>query len=59
MSALKNFIDISKEEFEKFVCNIDFENLQKAAKIIIEAKENGNNVKAAVARVCDTYVPQN
>ena len=44
MDTLKSFIDISKNEFLKFVDNIDFESVKKAAEIIIEAKNNGNRL---------------
>lgn len=44
MDALKNFIDISKKEIDKFVCNVDVESLKKAADIIINAKNNGNRL---------------
>lgn len=44
MEALKNFINTSKEEFEKFVSSIDEDNIKKAAKIIIEAKSKGNRL---------------
>ena len=41
MDALKDFIAISKNEFNEFICNIDVESLKKAAEIIIDAKNNG------------------
>jgi len=44
MSALQNFIDISKAEFNNFVDTLDIEALEKAAKIIIEAKKKGNRL---------------
>lgn len=44
MDALKNFIAISKNEFNEFICNIDVESLKKAAEIIIDAKNNGNRL---------------
>ncbi len=44
MDVLKNFIDISKNELNEFICNIDVESLKKAAKIIIDAKNNGNRL---------------
>ena len=44
MDALKDFIDISKNEFNKFVCDIDVKSLKKAAEIIIDAKNNGNRL---------------
>ena len=42
--ALKNFIDISKQEFNNFCDAIDSDALQKAARIIIDAKNNGNRL---------------
>ena len=44
MDALKKFIDISKNEFDDFVCNVDVASLKKAAEIIIDAKNNGNRL---------------
>ena len=44
MDALKDFIAISKNEFNEFICNIDVESLKKAAEIIIDAKNNGNRL---------------
>ena len=44
MDALKNFIAISNNEFNEFICNIDVESLKKAAEIIIDAKNNGNRL---------------
>lgn len=44
MDALKDFIAISKNEFNEFVCDIDVKSLKKAAEIIIDAKNNGNRL---------------
>jgi len=44
MDVLKNFIETSKNELNEFICNIDVESLKKAAKIIIDAKNNGNRL---------------
>ena len=44
MDALKDFITISKNEFNEFVCDIDVKSLKKAAEIIIDAKNNGNRL---------------
>ena len=44
MDALKDFIEISKNEFNEFVCDIDVKSLKKAAEIIIDAKNNGNRL---------------
>lgn len=44
MDALKDFIAISKNEFNEFICNIDVESLKKATEIIIDAKNNGNRL---------------
>ena len=44
MDALKDFIAISKNEFNEFICNIDVESLKEAAEIIIDAKNNGNRL---------------
>ena len=44
MDALKDFIAISKNEFNEFVCDIDVKRLKKAAEIIIDAKNNGNRL---------------
>lgn len=44
MDALKDFIAISKNEFNEFICNIDVESLKKAAEIIIAARNNGNRL---------------
>lgn len=44
MDALKNFIAISKNEFNEFVCDIDVKSLKKAAEIITDAKNNGNRL---------------
>ncbi len=44
MKALDNFINISTNEFNEFVKNIDKESIYKAAKIILDAKEKGNRL---------------
>lgn len=44
MENLKSYIDISLEEFSKYIEKIDYEALRKAADLIIEAKKNGNRV---------------
>ena len=44
MDVLKSFIDISKAEFDAYVDSIDLESVKKAAKIILEAKKNGNRL---------------
>lgn len=44
MNILKEFINISAEEFNKYVGSIDEVALDKAAKIIIDAKNNGNRL---------------
>ena len=39
--------------------NMDFDKfLVQLGELIVKAEENGNDIKAAVAEVCDTYVPQ-
>ncbi len=42
--CLENFVNISKEEFEKTINAVDEAALQKAADIIINAKNNGNRL---------------
>lgn len=44
MDVLKSFIDISKSEFDKYADSIDKESVIKAAKLIINAKNNGNRL---------------
>ena len=44
MNVLEEFINISKEEFEKVLANIDKDSLNEAARLIIEAKNNGNRL---------------
>lgn len=44
MKALDSFIDISKNEFDNFLNCIDKESIYAAAKIIIDAKNNGNRL---------------
>ncbi len=44
MEALDSFIEISKEELNNYIENIDKENIEKAAKLIIEAKKKGNRL---------------
>lgn len=44
MDALKNFIQISQKEIDKFVSEVDVESLKKAAEIIIDAKNKGNRL---------------
>lgn len=44
MDALKSFISISTEEFNKYVNSIDEQSLKKAAELIIDAKKRGNRL---------------
>lgn len=44
LDAIKNFIEISKKETEDFLSNVDLESVEKAAKLIIEAKKRGNRL---------------
>ena len=44
MKALDRFIDISVQEFNDYVKSIDQESIYKAAKIILDAKEQGNRL---------------
>jgi arabinose-5-phosphate isomerase len=42
--AIKNFIEISKKETDEFLSNVDLASVEKAAKLIIEAKKRGNRL---------------
>lgn len=42
--AIKNFIEISKKETDDFLSNVDLASVEKAAKLIIEAKKRGNRL---------------
>ena len=42
--AIKNFIEISKKETDEFLSNVDLTSVEKAAKLIIEAKKRGNRL---------------
>ena len=42
--ALDNFVSNTKLEVEKTLNNLDYKALDKASKLIIEAKQNGNRV---------------
>lgn len=42
--GLKNFVDVAKEEFEKFSATITSESYEKAVEIILNAEKNGNRV---------------
>lgn len=44
MKVLDDFIAISQEEFNKLCAGIDNESIEKAAKLIIAAKKNGNRL---------------
>ena len=44
LDALKNFIDISQEELNNFICDVDAISLRKAAQIIIDAKNRGKRL---------------
>ena len=44
LDAIKTFIDISKKETDEFLSNVDLESVEKAAKLIIEAKKRGNRL---------------
>ncbi len=44
MKALDKFLDISVQEFNEYVKSIDQESIYKAAKIILDAKEQGNRL---------------
>lgn len=44
MKALDRFIQISNEEFQKVVDTIDKDSIQKAAELILEAKNAGNRL---------------
>ena len=42
--AIKKFIEISKKETDEFLSNVDLASVEKAAKLIIEAKKRGNRL---------------
>lgn len=42
--AIKNFIEISKKETDEFLSTVDLASVEKAAKLIIEAKKRGNRL---------------
>lgn len=44
MSALQDFIQISKEEFDKVIAGVDEKSLQAAAALILDAKKRGNRL---------------
>ena len=44
LDAIKTFIEISKKETDEFLSNVDLESVEKAAKLIIEAKKRGNRL---------------
>ena len=44
IEAIKNFIEISKKETDEFLSNVDLASVEKAAKLIIEAKKRGNRL---------------
>ena len=44
IEAIKNFIEISKKETDEFLSNVNLASVEKAAKLIIEAKKRGNRL---------------
>ena len=44
MDTLARFVDISKVEINRSFSTVDTENIQKAAQIILQAKNNGNRL---------------
>ena len=44
MDTLARFVDISKAEINRCFSTVDTENIQKAAQLILQAKNNGNRL---------------